>query len=57
MPTVKPEKTYDAVAEVRKVRDHLGEAMAEMTQEEQLIFLRQELKEARQERAQRRRAR
>jgi hypothetical protein len=50
---IKTPKTYDAVAEVRKVRDRLGEAMADMTSEERLAYLRKELEEARRERAER----
>jgi hypothetical protein len=53
----RPAKTYDAVAEVRKVRDELGEAMADMTAEEQMEFLRQKLEQARRTRAERRRQR
>jgi hypothetical protein len=49
----KPTKTYDAVAEVRKVRDQLGEAMADMTAEEQKAYLQKKLEEARAARRQR----
>jgi uncharacterized ferredoxin-like protein len=48
-------KTYDAVAEVRKVRDRLAEEMAGMTPEEKIAFIRREAEEARRERAERRR--
>lgn len=44
-------KTYDAVAEVRKVRDQLGEAMKDMTPNEQMAYLQQRLKRARAARA------
>jgi len=50
-------KSYDAVAEVRKVRDRLAEEMADMTPEEKIVFIRREAEEARQERAERRRQR
>jgi hypothetical protein len=51
----KATKTYDAVAEVRKVRDGLALEMAGMTPEEKIAFIRKEAEEARQERAERRR--
>jgi hypothetical protein len=44
-------KTYDAVAEVRKVRDGLALEMAGMTPEEKIAFIRREAEKARQERA------
>lgn len=50
-------KTYDAVAEVRKVRDRLAEQMADMTPEEKIAFLKSEAERARQERAARRKSR
>jgi hypothetical protein len=50
----KAAKTYDAVAEVRKVRDQLGEEMAGMTFEEQGAYLQKKLAEARRRRAGRR---
>jgi hypothetical protein len=50
----KAAKTYDAVAEVRKVRDQLGEEMAGMTFEEQGAYLQKKLEEARRRRAGRR---
>ncbi|MBS3966109.1 MAG: hypothetical protein KGZ60_02475 [Truepera sp.] len=53
----KAAKTYDAVAEVRQVRDRLALEMASMTPEEKIAFIRREAEEARQERAERRRQR
>ena len=47
-------KTYDAVAEVRKVRDQLGEAMRDMTPDEQMVYLQKRLEQARTARAARR---
>ncbi len=57
MVATKAAKTYDAVAEVRKVRDQLAEEMADMTPGEKIAFIRREAEEARQERAERRRQR
>ena len=46
-------KSYDAVAEVRKVRDRLAEEMQDMTPDEQVIFLKKRAERARRERAER----
>jgi uncharacterized ferredoxin-like protein len=44
---------YDAVAEVRKVRDRLAEEMEGMTPEKQLAFLRERAEQARRKRVER----
>lgn len=46
-------KSYDAVAEVRKVRDRLAEEMQGMSPDEQIAFLRKRAAQARRERAER----
>ncbi len=43
----KTAKMYDAVAEVRKVRDRLAEEMQGMSAEEQVRYLQHKLEEAR----------
>lgn len=50
-------KTYDAVAEVRKVRDQLGEVLKDMTPDEQMAYLQKRLEQARAARAARRQKR
>lgn len=49
----KTAKSYDAVAEVRRVRDRLAEEMQGMTPEEQVAFLKKRAEQARRERAER----
>jgi len=51
----KAAKTYDAVAEVRKVRDRLAEELNRLKgPEERVAFLQKRLQRARERRAQRR---
>lgn len=49
----KKTKIYDAVADVRRIRDHLAEEMASMTPDTQLVFLRERARKVKQSRAER----